>query len=89
MQFKVQQNEFSSMTQYPNNYKFMSADFVLNMDVQYTDRTSYDLLNMMGDVGGVLEVLVILFQLIASPFAIIRIKAILANRLFNITVRNL
>ena len=58
------------------------------MDIQHTDRTSYDVLNMMGDVGGVLEILLILFNLIAHSFSILRIKAIVTNRLFRLSAEN-
>ena len=43
------------------------------MDIQHIDRTSYDLLNMLSDVGGVLEILLVLFGALASPFALLRI----------------
>ena len=58
------------------------------MDIQHTDRTSYDVLNMMGDVGGVLEILLAVFKMIASPFAVLRIKAIVTNRLFQLSADN-
>ena len=58
------------------------------MEVQHTDRTSYDFLNLMGDLGGVGEFLVIVFKLCAAPFAIIRIKAIVTNRLFHLSAAN-
>ena len=58
----------------------MSVDFDLNMDIQYTDRTSYDFLNMMGDVGGVLSIILTVFKMVASPFAVLKIKAILTSR---------
>ena len=35
----------------------MSIDFDLNMDIMHIDRTTYDLLEMMGDVGGVIGIL--------------------------------
>ena len=47
-------NEFSAWTDYPRQYKFMSIHFGINMDIKHIDRTSYDFLNLMGDVGGVL-----------------------------------
>ena len=88
MQFQIKSNEFSSWTTYPYQYKFMSFDFDLNMDIQHTDRTSYDVLNMMGDVGGVLGFLFTVFSFMASPFADLRIKAILTNRLFHMSPDN-
>ena len=69
----MEENIVSSWTDYPYNYKYMSVHFELNMDISHTDRTSYDLLNMISDVGGVLEILVILFTLLASRFARVRI----------------
>ena len=62
MQIKMQQNEFSSWTDYPFRYKFMSIHFNLDMDIYHTDRTSYDLLNMISDVGGILEILLMVFE---------------------------
>ena len=69
----MEENIVSSWTDYPYNYKYMSVHFELNMDILHTDRTSYDLLNMAGDVGGVIEILKIVFTLFASKFALLRI----------------
>ena len=88
MQLKMMANEPSLFRNYPSQYKFMSIDFNLNMEVQHTDRTSYDFLNMMGDVGGVLEILLIIFNLIANSFSILRIKAIVTSRLFRLSAEN-
>ena len=76
------------MTDYPYSYKFMSVHFELNMDIYHTDRTSYDFINMMVDVNGVLKVLMIVFGMIASPFALLHIDAIVTNRLFHLSVEN-
>lgn len=59
------------------------------MDIYHINRTSYDFINMMVDVNGVLKVLIIVFGLIASPFALLRIEAVLANRLFHLSVENI
>ena len=67
----------------------MSIDFQLSMDIEHTDRTSYDFLNMMGDVGGVISILTITFGFLASPFAILKINAILTNRLFHLSSQNM
>ena len=39
----------------------MSFHFALDLDITHTDRTSYDFLNMLGDVGGVLGILLTIF----------------------------
>ena len=88
MQFDWQPSGTSSWNDYPRQYKYMSIDFDLNMDIMHTDRATYDLLDMLGDVGGVMEILTTGFGLLASPFAILRIKAILTNRLFHLSSRN-
>jgi len=59
----------------------MSVHFECNLDVMHIDRTSYDFLNMMGDVGGVLEILNISFKILVSSFALLRIQTIFASRL--------
>jgi len=66
----------------------MSFHFALDLDITHTDRTSYDFLNMLGDVGGVLGILLTIFGWISSPFAIFRLKAILTSRLFNLSADN-
>jgi len=66
----------------------MSIDFDLNSDIKYTDRTSYDFLNLMGDVGGVLEILRLACNMIAFSFSVLKIKAIVTNRLFRLSAEN-
>ena len=88
MQFKMKTNEVSTWTNYPERYKFMSLDFSLDMDIQHTDRTSYDILNMTGDVGGLIEVLLIAFTILAVPFRKITIAAIVTSKVFHLSVDN-
>jgi len=66
----------------------MSITFGLNPDIKHTDRTAYDLLNWMGDIGGVLETLLLAFHAIIYYFSIIRIKALISNRLFRLSAEN-
>ena len=84
----MEHNQHSSYTHYPWQYKFMSVEFELTMDVQYTDRTAYDFLNWMGDIGGVLEILLLACNAIAFPFSIIRIKTLISNRMFHLSAAN-
>jgi len=88
MQLYLGPNEASSWTNFPFQYKFMSFHFNLDLDILHTNRTSYDVLNMLGDVGGVLGILLTMFRLISSPFAMFRLKAILTSRLFNLSAEN-
>jgi len=66
----------------------MSIHFELDLNVQHTDRTSYDVLNMVSDVGGVLEILTVLFKLIASWFASLRIKAFITSQLIHMSTES-
>ena len=63
----------------------MSIHFELDMDIQHTDRTSYDVLNMTSDVGGVLEILTMIFKLIAAGFASLRIQAIFTSNMSHLS----
>jgi hypothetical protein len=66
----------------------MSVAFTLNSGIKHTDRTTYDLLDWMGDIGGVLETLLLAFRAIAFYFSFIKIKALVSNRLFRLSAKN-
>ena len=66
----------------------MSIDFDLNPDIMYTDRTAYEFLHWMGDIGGVLEILLVAFNALACSFSIIRIKALVSNRMLRLSAEN-
>lgn len=82
MDFNLKGNEFSSWVDYPERYKFFSLHIKLDPDIYKIDRATYDLLDLIGDVGGVLEFCVVLFKLICMPFALIRLRALITNRIF-------
>lgn len=54
-------NEISNWSNYPESYKFFSVHFTLKQDINNIERATYDFLELMGDCGGVLEILVIFF----------------------------
>ena len=56
--------------------------FSLNLDVQTTERRSYDLLDMVAETGGMIEFFVIFFSLMAHKFSNLRLKALLTNRIY-------
>jgi hypothetical protein len=82
MRLLVKNNKPSSMKHYPDNHKFFSMAFILNPDIIQIDRTSYDLLNLLADIGGLLEILSILLRMLALPFSRIRLKALLTSKVF-------
>lgn len=85
MKIKMEPNQFSSWTNYPHLYKFMSVHFMLDQDIQTTERETYSFLAFVGDIGGLNEFLMIFFGLMASPFASTRMKALLTNRLHHVS----
>jgi hypothetical protein len=82
MDFKMGQNQLTSWVNYPHQYKFFSVHFTLNTDIQMIDRTTYDFLDMIGDCGGVLEVFLILFSMLAHPVSLKQLKAHITSRMF-------
>ena len=74
--------ESSSWTNYPDLYKYMSLHIEMDLDIHHTERTTYDLLQMMGDLGGVMEVLLIVFAAMAHYPGRNRLQAVISQRLY-------
>ena len=72
MNIKLDKNEFSSYVQYPHHYKFFSVDFLINRDIKHFDRTSYDVLNLLSDVGGIQQILLVFFSAASAKFALVK-----------------
>jgi len=81
-------NQKSSWTDYPHHYKFFSADIELSLDSKQTSRHTYSLLELFGDVGGILEFCSVFFGLFAVRFSKQRLDAILTNRLYHVNDQN-
>ena len=47
-----------------------------------TNRVTYDLLALLSDIGGVFEVVTVVFGAMAAKYSQVRLEALLANRLF-------
>jgi hypothetical protein len=75
-------NEFSSWVNYPHRYKFWSIHFQMNTDIAVTERHTYDLLDLCSDIGGVLEFMRTFCSMLVSSFSLIRLKAIITNKLY-------
>ena len=78
-------NEISNWNSYPDNIKFFSVHFTLDQDIKNIERATYDFLDLLGDCGGVLEILVILFQLVSYPLATMYLKALITSKMFIIS----
>jgi len=82
MNFNMKPNEWSSNTQYPEKYKFFSVNWQLDQDIYKIERSTYDLLDLIGDVGGVLEFFLFAFKALCLPFQTMRLYALIANRVY-------
>ena len=78
-------NEFSAFTDYPNSYKFISVDFQLTLDTLLIDRQTIGILDLIGDVGGLIEFLVIVLGVLAYKFSEARLNGLITNRIYHIT----
>ena len=74
----------SSWTDYPHLYKFMSIHFYVNPNVKTIERQTYDFLSLLGDIGGLIEILFYSLRLFLLPFSAIQMRALLTNRLYHI-----
>ena len=80
--FNMKPNEISSEINYPEKYKFFSVHFSLDQDIYKIERSTYDLLDLIGDIGGVFEFFSFALKALCLPFQTMRLYALLANRLF-------
>jgi len=85
MNFKLEPNEITSWKTYPNQYKFYSVHFSLNLDVRTTERKTYDLLDMIENTGGMMEFIYLLFTCASFSFSALRLKALITNRIYWVT----
>ena len=82
MNFKMEQNEITSWKNYPDQYKFYSVHFSLNLDVTTMERRTYDVLDMVENTGGMIEFLFIVFSFASYHFSSLRLKALITNRIY-------
>ena len=55
---------------------------MMNLDVYHTSRATTDLLDLISDIGGVLQILTELFKYLATPFAMVQLQSLISNKLF-------
>ena len=72
----------SSMTDYPESYKFVSFSFFIHPTVIEYDRTTYTLLDLFGDVGGLHDFFILMLTPLLEIFGANRILAILGSSLY-------
>ena len=70
------------MASYPDNYKFTSIEFGAEEKRKVFQRTTYDLLEAFGDVGGVYECLRIFLSAIIASFSVFVEQSLIAKYLY-------
>ena len=78
-------NQKSSWNLYPHYYKFMSIHLQLTSDINKIERQTYDLLDYLGDIGGLIEIIYYGTRAMIFPFAAMRMKALLVTRLYHLS----
>ena len=78
----------SAWTTYPTaenpstRYKFSSLEVNFSQDLTIVNRQTYMLLDWLGDLGGLLDALYIMFWLIATPSSTFALQSSLMSSLF-------
>jgi hypothetical protein len=75
-------NEFSSWSDYPEQFKFISVHLAVDQHITHVNRRTYDLLDMMVDVGGLVSAFYRSFVFLVLQFSEIRINTIITGSLF-------
>ena len=65
-----------------NLYKYVSGEFNVSMDLKNYARQTDGLLDYLGDLGGLIDILIMLAKYIVGPFASYRLQAALLSSLF-------
>ena len=87
MRPELQQNEFSSWTDFPEQYKFFGLHLELNPQIRVIQRRTYDLFDMARDLAGVFLFFNKFFRCIVTIFSTTRLNALISNRLFYLSQR--
>jgi hypothetical protein len=67
-------------TFYPKKYKFFSLEFEVSSDFDRVERTCYDLILMLGDIGGILSILLSAAHVLVNNMESLTIFAIFASK---------
>lgn len=78
----------SKWQQYPHHYKFVGVDVNFTTTLHVIERSTYGLLEFVGDMGGLLDALMIMGALLVYPMAEWHIKNTILHALFMFKPRN-
>jgi hypothetical protein len=75
----------SSYNRFPYEYKFLGLEFSLNKDTETTERATYGVLDFLGDIGGLAELLQIAVGWFLFRLSNMRLNALMINRLYHVS----
>lgn len=75
-------NEFPTEDRPFNLYKYTGAEINFSQDTKFINRDTYGLLNILGDLGGVLDALYLLFFALIRPIAKFSLFATILSSVF-------
>jgi hypothetical protein len=58
----------------------------MSYDMMTINRETYDFLKWMGDIGGMITIFNVALAFFATRFGALRMKALLTNRLYHLTM---
>ena len=64
-------------------YKFLSIEYNMSLDVQNWNRQTYSLLDWLGDLGGLLDVLLHMGRIMVFPISSFTLKKLLMSSFFH------
>ena len=76
-------------TQNPDNlYKYASFEINLNKDLLQTNRQTYSLLDLLGDCGGLMDILIFIGAIFVNPISIYAARSVIATLLVSLLPSN-
>ena len=79
----------SSFYKFPYEYKFLGFELSLNVDIETTERSTYGVLDFLGDIGGLAELLQLAVSWFLYKLSGMRLNALMINRLYHVSSTDL
>ena len=82
VQFELEREHVSSWTQYPEKYKFVGLYIRLDDHMKETVRRTYDLVDLIGSVGGTKAICMTIIGWFIATFGQMKYMSLIANRFY-------
>ena len=82
LSFIVNKPQISAWTTFPKKYKYTSFEVTLSFDTVITNRETYDFLEYLGDLGGLLEALMWFGNVVMFPIITYYVRNAVASQIF-------